>query len=97
MRMEGLDRCEGSGDQAEDDIRLDLRGLKCPLPVLRTRKALRLHPAGVWLTVLADDPMARLDIGHLCRTDGHEADPPVPLPEGGWRFRIRKGSEAEAQ
>jgi tRNA 2-thiouridine synthesizing protein A len=50
--------------------RLDLRGLKCPLPVLRTRKALRrLHP-GDLLIVECTDPLAPIDIPHLVREMG---------------------------
>jgi tRNA 2-thiouridine synthesizing protein A len=52
-------------------VELDLRGLKCPLPVLRARKALvRLTP-GDELTVFATDPMAAIDLPHMCREDGH--------------------------
>ena len=50
---------------------LDLRGLKCPLPVLKTRRALAGRPEGTCLTVRANDPMAAIDIPHMCRQDGH--------------------------
>jgi tRNA 2-thiouridine synthesizing protein A len=50
---------------APDEVRLDLRGLKCPLPVLKTRAALtRLAPGSI-LVVEATDPMAAIDIPHL--------------------------------
>ena len=68
---------------------LDLKGLNCPLPVLRTRRALgRLGP-GDLLAVEATDRMAGLDIPHLCREEGHE------IVESGMdgrvlRFTIRK-------
>ena len=52
-------------------IELDLRGLKCPLPVLRTRKALRRLAAGQALRVRCTDPLAAIDIPHLAREDGH--------------------------
>ncbi|RIX98505.1 sulfurtransferase TusA family protein [Aureimonas flava] len=68
---------------------MDLRGLKCPLPALRTRKALAHRTPGATLIVLADDPLARLDIAHLCREGGHALDAVEPLDAGGWRFRIR--------
>ena len=49
---------------------LDLIGLKCPLPALRTGKALdRLAPGDV-LTVTASDPLASLDIPNLVRERG---------------------------
>jgi len=49
---------------------LDLRGLKCPLPVLRTRKALAGLPRGDLLVVTCTDPMAAIDIPHLVRQSG---------------------------
>ena len=53
---------------------LDLRGLKCPMPALLAKKALaRLSPGAV-LTVLADDPMAVVDIPHMCHSEGHAVD-----------------------
>ena len=50
--------------------RLDLTGLKCPLPVLRTRKALRQMQAGALLEVIATDPMSAIDIPNLLRESG---------------------------
>jgi tRNA 2-thiouridine synthesizing protein A len=50
--------------------RLDLRGLKCPLPVLRTRKALRRLHRGDLLIVECTDPLAPIDIPHLVREMG---------------------------
>jgi len=47
------------------DIMLDLRGLKCPLPALRTRKALAQLKAGDVATVECTDPLAAIDIPHL--------------------------------
>ena len=52
----------------------DLRGLKCPLPVLRTRKALRALPAGAELRVTCTDPMAAIDIPNLVRETGDRLD-----------------------
>jgi tRNA 2-thiouridine synthesizing protein A len=51
---------------------LDARGLKCPLPVLKARKALKGLPVGAVLTVLATDPGAPDDFVHFCRTTGNE-------------------------
>ncbi|MFN4090525.1 MAG: sulfurtransferase TusA family protein [Alphaproteobacteria bacterium] len=51
---------------------LDLRGLKCPLPVLRTRKAMRDVPAGEVVTVLADDPASVIDFPVFCHEAGLE-------------------------
>jgi len=49
---------------------LDLRGLKCPLPALRTRKALSGMRPGDLLTVECTDPLARIDIPNLVRETG---------------------------
>ena len=49
---------------------LDLRGLKCPLPVLRTRKALAGSAPGDVLTVACTDPLASIDIPTLLRETG---------------------------
>lgn len=49
---------------------LDATGLKCPLPVLRTRKALKDMPIGNTLEVLATDPASVMDIGVFCGQTG---------------------------
>ena len=51
---------------------LDLRGLKCPLPVLKARRAIKDMAAGAVLEIFADDPAAELDFAHFCETTGHE-------------------------
>ena len=53
-----------------DAIHLNLSGLKCPLPVLRTRKALRSLAPGALLTVTCTDPMAAIDIPNFVRETG---------------------------
>ena len=56
---------------ATPPLELDLRGLRCPMPVLRTRKAMRRLAAGKTLRVLCTDPLAGLDIPNLAREDGY--------------------------
>jgi len=51
-------------------IQLDLSGLKCPLPVLRTRKALRNLQPGDRLHVICTDPLASIDVPNLIRETG---------------------------
>ncbi len=51
---------------------LDAKGLNCPLPILRARKALKEMPAGATLEVLATDPGAVADFAAFCRTTGNE-------------------------
>lgn len=77
-----------------EETAIDLRGLKCPLPALRTRKALSRLPAGAILVVECTDPLAEIDIPHLVR---ETAD----VLEGTARrgdvlaFRIRKQGRIE--
>ncbi|MEK9970435.1 MAG: sulfurtransferase TusA family protein [Ferrovibrio sp.] len=49
---------------------LDLKGLNCPLPVLRTKKAMKDVAKGSTLTVESTDPGAMRDIPALCETSG---------------------------
>ena len=44
---------------------VDARGHRCPVPSLRLRRALEEAPAGHRLTLLATDPMARIDVPFL--------------------------------
>lgn len=53
------------------DQEIDARGLMCPLPVLRLGKALRGLQPGTIVQVLADDPIAVVDIPHFCAEAGH--------------------------
>ncbi|MCI5046653.1 MAG: sulfurtransferase TusA family protein [Aquisalinus sp.] len=53
---------------------LDTRGLRCPLPVVKTEAALRRMSAGQQIRVLADDPLAAIDIPHFCRDAGHKVE-----------------------
>jgi len=49
---------------------LNLRGLKCPLPALRTKKALGAMQSGDILTVECTDPLTRIDIPNLLNQTG---------------------------
>ena len=49
---------------------LDVKGLNCPLPVLRTKKAMKAVPKGDVLTVEATDPNTMRDIAALCDAAG---------------------------
>jgi tRNA 2-thiouridine synthesizing protein A len=73
------------------DETLDLRGLKCPLPAMLTRKALAQLSAGAALIVLADDPLAAVDIPHMCHGEGHTVDG-VTSRDGCSEFALRAKS-----
>lgn len=68
----------------------DLRGLNCPLPVLKTRRKLQDIASGTFLCVTTTDPMSLIDLPHFCNQEGHalianDSDGKV------YRFVIRKG------
>ena len=50
---------------------LDTMGLLCPLPVLRARKHLSMMQSGERMRLLADDPLAQIDVPHFCTPAGH--------------------------
>ncbi len=50
---------------------LDVKGLNCPLPVLRVKKAMAALPAGATLKVYATDPGAPKDIEAFCKASGN--------------------------
>ncbi len=51
---------------------LDARGLNCPLPILKAKKALKELAAGDTLKVMATDPGSVSDFAAFCRTTGNE-------------------------
>ena len=53
-----------------DEILVDARGHHCPVPTLRLRRALADAPAGARVRLLADDPMARIDVPHFAAESG---------------------------
>ena len=68
---------------------LDAKGLNCPLPILKAKKALKDVPAGGTLEILATDPGAVADFQAFCRTTGNELV--EHSEEGGvYQFLLRK-------
>ena len=68
---------------------LDLRGLNCPQPVLRAKKALRTIPLGGVLVLECTDPLTEIDVPHFVNQTGHTLD--GRDRQGGlYRFRIVK-------
>jgi tRNA 2-thiouridine synthesizing protein A len=68
---------------------MNLRGLKCPLPALRTRKALLGMAAGDVLVIECTDPLAGIDIPNLLRETGDTLEDSATAGEV-MTFRIRK-------
>lgn len=54
------------------DETLDLKGLKCPLPALFAKRALLRAAGGTVLEIVCDDPMAPIDLPHMCRQENFE-------------------------
>ena len=71
------------------DTVLNLRGLKCPLPALRTRKELSRLAAGDELVVECTDPLSAIDIPNLLGETGDVLEDQVERM-GLLVFRIRK-------
>lgn len=76
----------------EFDQDLDVRGLNCPLPILKTKKQLVLMQPGQVLRVRATDPHSVIDFLAFCEKTGHEM---VSRQEqqGEFHFRLRKRPE----
>ncbi len=68
---------------------IDLRGLKCPLPALRTRKLLQRMAAGEVIVVECTDPLAAIDIPNLLNQTGDVLEETVNGADL-LTFRIRK-------
>lgn len=71
------------------EVLLDAKGLRCPMPVLKARKAMKEVPAGGVLTVLATDPGSVTDFEAFCEATGFDLLDSVE-EDGVYTFRIRK-------
>lgn len=69
---------------------LDLRGLKCPLPVLKAGKAMKSLQVGDKLWLETTDPLAVIDIPAFCNEKGHQLLETQEL-EDHHRFLLEKG------
>ena len=54
------------------DVFLDMRGLECPLPLIKTRQALMVVDPGATICILATDPTSKRDFEAFCETTGHK-------------------------
>lgn len=95
------DRADGrKQDQSAVAARLDARGLRCPLPVLKARKRLGEIPDGATLEVIADDPAAWIDMPHFCAEAGHALLESRDAPaegDGAALFVLQKGGGPKPQ
>lgn len=68
---------------------LDLKGLSCPLPIIKTAQAVRALASGDLVEALATDPGSVADFTAWCRTTGNELVEQTDA-DGVFRFVIRK-------
>lgn len=68
----------------------DLKGLNCPLPVLKARKRLAGLAPGMRLWLETTDPLAVIDIPAFCTESGHRLIETQTV-EGGHRFLVERG------
>ncbi|WP_308911313.1 sulfurtransferase TusA family protein [Pseudokordiimonas caeni] len=74
---------------------LDTRGLKCPMPVLRLRRALDDLKPGERLHLTASDPVTAKDIPAFCTIAGHRLLM-AEVKDGIYHFDIEKGADETA-
>ncbi len=55
-----------------NEILVDARGHRCPTPTLRLQRALRQAEPGQRVKLLADDPLARIDVPHFLAAGGYQ-------------------------
>ena len=78
-------------DAAEPIVTVDARGHRCPTPTLRLRRALEAARPGALVRLLADDPMARIDVPHFVQAAGHALTAAEEGPDG-LSFTVRKSN-----
>ena len=69
---------------------LDVKGLNCPMPVLKTKKAMKALGNGDTLEVESTDPGSVADLEAFCRATGNEVLESVE-EDGVFRFLLQKG------
>jgi len=64
---------------------IDARGHRCPVPTLKLRRALETE---AHVTLLADDPMAQIDVPHFCNQNKHVLER-MEATDAHWIFEVR--------
>ncbi|MBD3347961.1 MAG: hypothetical protein GF400_02045 [Candidatus Eisenbacteria bacterium] len=91
-QKQGDEMAHESGESARDvkiEKSLDMTGLFCPEPVVRTNEAIQELDEGSVLEMLADDPSSKSDMESWARRSGHELLS-VEENDGTFRFLIRR-------
>lgn len=68
-------------------LTIDARGHRCPVPTLKLQKALRGADPGTVVRLIADDPMARIDVPHFAAGAGYEVSA-EDLQDGAIAFTV---------
>ena len=69
---------------------VDARGHRCPVPTLRLRRALEEAAPGTQVRLIADDPLARIDVPHFAASAGATVVEVVDAPNGAISFLVAK-------
>lgn len=72
------------------DVTIDLKGLSCPMPILKIKKQLKDMSSGQVLLALGTDPGTKNDVGRTCEKEGHELLG-IDEESGVFKFFIKKG------
>lgn len=76
---------------------VDTRGMSCPLPILKVRKAMRSVAPGGEVLVLATDPGAQDDLRAFCVISGCKFLSAKTDPDGSFRFLIAQGDKQQGR
>ena len=74
---------------SQEPLLIDARGHRCPVPTLKLRKALEGMASGDLVRLIADDPMAKVDVPHFANQGGHEVLEQLEA-DGAVSFLIRR-------
>ena len=84
-------------EKIKPDQTLDVRGLSCPMPTLKTGKMMKSLEVGQILEVLGTDPGTKKDMPKLAKKSGHEWLGFLDNGEGFYRFYLRKGEGSKKE
>ena len=73
-----------------EPVLVDARGHRCPVPTLRLRRALEAAPAGGQVLLIADDPLARIDVPHFAASAGATLMSITEADDGAISFLVAK-------
>lgn len=72
------------------DFELDLRGLSCPLPVMRTKKQMQTMASGQTLRVLSSEPGSVVDFNAYVKSSGDTLLESKRTPDGDYEFLLKR-------